>query len=72
MNAKKNGDQYKGCQTARSTVYVDANGTATTRGSDHLREAAENNIHYVPEHDRWIPKPISGATVVSPLPSWLI
>jgi hypothetical protein len=73
MNAKQNGDQYKVAQMAKNTVYVDiADGTATTSVDDHLREAAEARVHYVPEADVWLPKPVSGATVKCAILSWLL
>lgn len=73
MYAKANGDQYKVAQMAKNTVYVDiTDGTATTSADDHLREAAESRVHYIPEADVWLPKPVSGATVKCALPAWLL
>ena len=73
MQAKANGDQYRAAQLLKNTVYVDiTDGTATTHRDDHLREAAEARVHYVPEADVWLPKPVSGATVVCALPAWLV
>ena len=50
----------------KNTVYVDSEGCAYAT-DDHLREIAEGAVHYVPEADVWVPKPIRGATVHSPL-----
>ena len=50
----------------KNTVYVDVDGCAVA-ADDHLREIAEGAVHYVPEADVWMPKPIRGATVRSPL-----
>ena len=50
----------------KNTVYVDSDGCAYAM-DDHLREIAEAQVHYVPEADVWMPKPIRGATVRSPL-----
>ncbi len=50
----------------KNTVYVDEQGCAFAT-DDHLREIAEERVHYVPEADVWVPKPIRGATVRSPL-----
>lgn len=73
MYAKANGDQYKVAQMAKNTVYVDiTDGTATTSHDDHLREVAEDNVYYVPTADTWLPRPVSGATVVCALPAWLL
>ena len=73
MSVKQNGDQYRAVQLLKNTVLVDiTDGTATTSGDDHLREIAEGRVHYVPEADVWLPKPVSGATVVCVLPAWLL
>jgi len=73
MSAKQNGDQYRAVQLLKNTVVVDIiDGTATTSADDHLREAAEARVHYVPEADVWLPKPVRGATVKCALPSWLL
>ena len=73
MSAKNNGDQYRAAQLLKNTVVVDiTDGTAVTSGDDHLREAAEGRVHYVPEADVWLPKPVSGATVKCAIPAWLV
>lgn len=73
MNAKANGDQYRTAQLLKNTVVVDiTDGTAHTSGDDHLREAAEGSVYYVPSDDTWLPRPVSGATVKCAIPSWLV
>lgn len=73
MSAKQNGDQYRTMQLLKNTVVVDiTDGTATTSADDHLREIAEARVHYVPEADVWLPKPVSGATVKCAIPAWLV
>ena len=73
MSAKQNGDQYRAVQLLKNTVVVDIiDGTATTSADDHLREAVEGAVYYVPTGDTWLPRPVSGATVKCAIPSWLL
>lgn len=54
----------------KNTVHVDLDGNAHAQ-DDHLREWAEGNVYLVPESGEWMPRPIKGTTVRSPLPAHL-